>query len=149
MTKQEVLEQLKSVADQYQAAKFAVGCLLAEAKKDPGNLQALVRPNDLKVCLDRLEATYFVMLFAEFESAIRYVWKAQFSKKTRPRMEILLDRIAAKAYVTDTDLGHVHSVRRYRNFLVHGEDFAKSVTLEKARSLLARFFYFMPGPWRV
>jgi len=149
MTKLQVLDQLKRVADQYHAAKFAVGRLLAEAMEDPGNLEALVRPNDLKGCLDRLEATYFVMLFAEFESAIRNVWKAQFRKKTRPRMEILLDRIAAKAYVTDKDLGQVQSVRRYRNFLVHGEDFAASVTLEQAKSLLARFFYSMPGPWRV
>ena len=149
MTKSQVLDQLKRVADQYHAARFAVGHALSAAMRTPHALPATIRPNDLCSCLDRLEATYFVMLFAEFESAIRYVWKAQFSKKTRPRMEILLDRIAAKAYVTDTDLGHVHSVRRYRNFLVHGEDFAKSVTLEKARSLLARFFYFMPGPWRV
>jgi len=147
MTKLQVLDQLKRVADQYHAAKFAVGRLLAEAKKDPRNLQALVRPNDLKGCLDRLEATYFVMLFAEFESAIRNVWKAQFRKKTRPRMEILLDSIAAKAYLTDADLRHVHSVRRYRNFLVHGEDFAASVTLEQAKSLLARFLSFMPGSW--
>ena len=149
MTKSQVLDQLKRVADQYHAARFAVGQALSVAMQTPHGLPATIRPNDLRLCLNRLEATYFVMLFAEFESAIRYVWKAQCRKMTRPPMEILLDRIAAKAYVTDTDLRQVHSVRRYRNFLVHGEDFAESVTLEKAQSLLARFFYFMHGPWRV
>lgn len=147
MTKSQVLDQLKRVADQYHAARFAVERALLAAMRTPHALPAAIRPNDLRLCLNRLEATYLVMLFAEFESAIRYVWKAQCRKMTRPPMEILLDRIAAKAYVTDTDLGHVHSVRRYRNFLVHGEDFAASVTLEQAGSLLARFLSFMPGSW--
>jgi len=147
MTKSQVLDQLKRVADEYHAARFAVGRALSAAMRTPHALPATIRPNDLRLCLNRLEATYLVMLFAEFESAIRRIWSAEFGRKTKPRMEVLLDRVAAKAHVSDTGLGDVHRVRKYRNFLVHGEDFAASVTLEQAGSLLARFLSFMPGSW--
>lgn len=79
---------------------------------------------------------------------MRDAWLFAFGRPTEPRMRDLLDAIAARCYIPDDWLDHVHEVREYRNALIHeGEEKRTRITLATARRYLCRFFSRLPADW--
>ncbi len=106
-----------------------------------------MRPRNLKLADENLEATYIIRMFAEFESAIRSFWKT-IRPKTRTQTESLLDRVGDRCGVPIEVARNVQVVRLYRNKLVHERDQeCETVTIKDTRSRLATYLAFLPREW--
>jgi hypothetical protein len=147
MLRKQVLESMAGVEREYRVAARGVDRLLQQSQSDPTVLgDAAVMPADVRRCLDNLENTYLVRLFAVFEESLREVWAAAFAKTTYPKTKQLLDGCAARQHVRHDDLINAHQVRDYRNAIVHGGQ-ALQITLPQSRAFLCAFFGWMPKHW--
>jgi hypothetical protein len=98
------------------------------------------------LALKNLEGTYVIRLFAEFETGAREYWGAKWA--TDPKAVDLLDGLAARCGIPDTQRDNAHKVRDYRNSLVHERmDEPDVVPIDKARSYLCHFFSYLPPRW--
>jgi len=112
--------------------------------------QAIEKPlfsiGDILKCNSDLAATYIVRIYSEFEVTLRSYWEKGMGKRTRPCAEVLYDRVASRVYVRSDVLDNVHTVREYRNSLVHGGP-ATPVTLGEARKYLCTYISNLPREW--
>ncbi len=101
---------------------------------------------DIKDCNQDLEKTYLVRIYSEFEVTLRDYWEKGLGKRTKPCAQVLIDRIASRSYVQADVLSNVHSVRKYRNSLVHGGPVIP-ITLGESRRYLCQFLSNLPKNW--
>lgn len=67
---------------------------------------------------------------------------------THPRTFDLLDGLAARCGIPDTQRDSAHAVREYRNGLVHErEDDPVVIAIGQARHDLCHFFSYLPQEW--
>jgi hypothetical protein len=141
------LTRIKAVERDYSATRFATDRLVDSARLDPTVLGRLLELRDLLQASDRLEPTYFIRLFAVFESGLRYFWQA-YKPGRRPRTEHLLDGVTSARAIPNDLLVNAHAVRRYRNHLVHEQsEEAEPISLTTARGHLCTFFSRLPPTW--
>jgi hypothetical protein len=141
------LTRIKAVERDYSAARFAIDRLLESARSDQTILRRVLHLRDLTQAWSRLEATYFIRLFAVFESGLRHFWQVQRPGRM-PRTEHLLDRVAAARGIPNDYLVSAHAVRRYRNSLVHEQaEEMEPILLATARGRLCTFFSRLPRTW--
>lgn len=95
-----------------------------------------------------IELTYLVRIFAEFEAALRDVWRLHFKRPSAPPVSALIDSIGAKCGVPDADILEVHQVREYRNSVVHeGVVSSFKLSLGESRNRLCKFMARLPLTW--
>ena len=92
------LTRIKAVERDYSAARFAIERLLESAHSDPTLLRRILPLRDLAQASLRLEATYFIQMFAVFESGLRDFWRTNRPGRM-PRTESLLDGVASARQV--------------------------------------------------
>ena len=140
--------QLESCESRYKAARAATTYFLRACQSDPSHLSSAAgfRVRDIRDCHDDLEHTYLIRMFTIFEATLRAFWKHHFGRKSRPRVSLLMDRIAARSYMRSDHLHIAHKVREFRNTLVHGGT-SKTVGLGEARSHLCKFLSNLPREW--
>jgi hypothetical protein len=128
--------RVKSVESEYRTMRQAVGYFREAVFHEPGILERGSEFRHIDVAADRLELTYFIRLFAEFESALRAYWATQ--KPTKPKLTDLLDGAASRRRIPSTELEFAHAVRKYRNNLVHdSEGSPEPIALAVARGYLS------------
>lgn len=138
--------RIKAVEREYVAMWQAADRLLEAALADPTILLENLRHREIVRASHNLEGTYVVRLFAEFETGVRQYWEANWA--TYPKTADLLDGLAARCGIPDTQRDHAHLVRDYRNSLVHERDEKTEVVpVPLARGYLCRFFSFLPPQW--
>ncbi len=138
--------RIKAVEREYVAMRQAADRFRQAALNDPTILHANLRHGEIVAASEKLEGTYIIRLFAEFESGARQYWNANWD--TEPRTVDLLNGLAARRFIPDTDLENAHRVREYRNDLVHErEDEPEILAIDKARGYLCRFFSYLPSQW--
>ena len=106
----------RPIEREYVSMRLAADRLLEDARRDP---KVLGREIDLRHIVGasvRLEGTYVIRLFAEFETGLRLYWAT--IRETEPPTQHLLDGIAARRAITPERLASAHAVREYRNSLV-------------------------------
>lgn len=139
-------ERIKAVGREFASARKAVDDLLAAMGRGTVKLPARVKVRDVRSMSENLEGTYVVRLFAAFEAGLRSYWTTQ--RKTEPPAKNLIDAVAARRFVADETRNAVHSVRDYRNSLVHESDAAADpVELDLASGNLQEFFARLPFRW--
>jgi hypothetical protein len=144
----EWLTRIKAVERQHAAIRFATERVLEAVRQDPTILQRALEPRDIREASDHLEATYLVRLFAEFESGLRHFWQVARPNRRRTRTEHLLNGIAAARGIPTEFLDNAHTVRKYRNNLVHErEEAVDPVPIALARRHLCLFFSRLPPEW--
>ncbi len=147
--RQNCLNRLRAIEREFLAGRLAARRLKNAIEGDPTLLPPPLTPRDVHRLNSNLEATFLVRLFAEFEAGLREVWADWCQKKTAPRMEELLNSLAARCSISDGQRDHAHAVRKYRNALVHeGSEGATAVSMGDARKYLCTYFSFMPVDWR-
>ena len=133
------IDRLKVVQRECEAVRMALehyGHAVATATVQ---LPRELRPKDLKVATARLEATYVIRMFAEFENQLRHWWTRQV-RPTGPPTEMLIARTVVRQDIPNDVLGPVQDVRSYRNALVHDDaETVDEVTLDSARKVLCRY----------
>ena len=138
--------RIKAVEREYMAMRQAADRLLEAALADPTILLENLRHREIVRASENLERTYVVRLFADFESGARQYWEANWA--TYPKTVDLLDGLAARCGIPDTQRDNAHLVRDYRNSLVHERDEeTDTVPIALARGYLCRFFSFLPPQW--
>lgn len=143
----EWLNRIKSVEREHSAILYATTHLLTQAKNDPTILDRVLRVRDVRFAVEKLEGTYVVRLFAEFETSLRTFWAS--SRGIAPsRTRDLIDGVAAKCKVPHDNIKHAHTVREFRNVLVHErDDLIDALPIATARRYLCIFLNFLPMEW--
>ncbi len=103
---------------------------------------------DLRAFKSNLLDTYFIRLFAEFETGIKDNWKNGLKEDPRTRIMDVIDSLASSRRVLDSVRLNVHAARKWRNRPVHEDDRdATQVELSSARSSFGKFLGFLPDDW--
>jgi hypothetical protein len=89
-------ERIKAVEREYWTVRRAVDRLAVDVTRDPSTLGERPSPRDLRSADENLEGTYFVRMFAEFETGVRSFWKT-----IRPRAHARQPRSCSIGSVTD------------------------------------------------
>lgn len=138
--------RIKTVEREYLIMNQAADRFQRDVQLDPTIVPPDMRHRDIAHAARQLEGTYFIRLFAEFETGSRQFWKTQ--RDSDPRMSDLLDALAARCGIPHAVLENGHLVREYRNSLVHErEDSPQAFSLATARGHLCRFFSRLPEEW--
>ena len=138
--------RMKAVEREHAAMRQAADRLRDAAQRDPSILRESLRHRDIVHASEKLEGTYVIRLFAEFETGARQYWDAKWA--TNPRTGDLISGLAARCGIPDTRRDGCHDVRYYRNSLVHErENDTPKIPISEARSHLCYFFSFLPPQW--
>lgn len=141
----EWMNRVKAVEREHTATRFATDRLLDVARQDPTALTGELKVNDIQAASDRLEGTYIIRLFAEFETSLRMFWKATRGKQSPSRTRDLLESVGAKRKVSNDWIQKAHDVREYRNLLIHErEEEMEPIPIARARSQLCCFLSCLP-----
>src|SRR5205085_1499714 len=134
---------------EFRLVEFGLDRLRMEATADASVLsQFQTGPSLLRRAITLLETTYFIRLFAEFETGLRVAWRRAFGRTSQPQTARLLAAVAARCRVPDQWLADVDAVRQYRNALVHeSDDQVDPISIEVASGRLCRFFSRLPDNW--
>jgi hypothetical protein len=148
MKTHEIIQQIRSCESMCEAGKAATAYFYEVCRSDPSCIPAAAnfRARDIRACHDDLEHTYLARMFAIFEMTLREFWERAVGRQSHPAVNRLMDRIALRCNVAVDHLAMAHSVREFRNALVHGGK-SESVTLGDARSYLCRFLSNLPHEW--
>ncbi len=142
------IERIRAVEREYLAALSAVRLLVDRLRADPnwGESEGW-RARDGANLRDKIEETYLIRLYAEFEAGLRDAW-VNLVRRSHPPMRDLLPAMANWRIPQDW-LDQADEVRVYRNSIVHEGESPEGlgVTLGEARSRLCRFFSRLPENW--
>ncbi len=142
------IDRRKGVEREYWVVRIAMDRFAAEAGHDPTILGRDLRVREIGNASRRLEGTYVVRLFAEFETGLRLFWAAARVAPVPDRIADIVDSIAARQGIADTYRMNTHRVRLYRNRLVHQrEEEGEVIAIETSRSQLCTFVGRMPWDW--
>jgi hypothetical protein len=147
--KQRRLGRMRAIEREWLVASIAAEDLGERLRADPSALAGeRLKIADYRSFRDDLELTYFIRLFAEFEAGLREAWAIAFRQSTTPRMQDLIDSIAARCHISPSWRDDAHNIRAYRNALIHeGGEEAQPIGLREACSGLCRFFSGLPHQW--
>ena len=142
-------ERMKSVEREYQVAEKARTALEEALTYHSGLLTASgLTAVDLRTYRSKLHDTYFIRLFAEFETGLKDYWKNGLREDPSTRIMDVISSIGAKLRILDAWRINAHAARKWRNRLIHEEDAeGDPVTLTEARRYLGRFFGSLPENW--
>jgi hypothetical protein len=142
------LDRLKAVEREYRIVRLGTDRLAVEAALDPTILGRALRVREIGPASQRLEGTYVVRLFAEFETALRLFWTSTRTTPVPDRIADIVDSIAARQGIADGYRMDTHRVRGYRNRLVHQrEEDGEVVAMVSSRRYLCTFLGKMPLNW--
>jgi hypothetical protein len=145
-SRDEGFTRMKAVEREYAAMRQAAVQFLAKVRQDPTIIRSDAQTRDVERASERLEGTYVIRLFAEFESGLRSYWKTV--RPTQPPTKDLIDGISARHHIPTDLIGKVHDAREYRNSLVHErEDAAEPISVSECRRRLFTYFSRLPTTW--
>jgi hypothetical protein len=140
------LLRLRAVENEYLSCRAALTYAIREwasitsAPEWQGRIQTQARE-----ALDRLESTYVIRLFSEFEAILRDHWTATESADCPDRVEDLINRLGSSHRVPAAVRQQSHDVQYYRNALLHrAARRVGAVSFGDARRSLNRFLAVLP-----
>lgn len=147
------IKRIKQIEREFLATQFATIRLLTELNRDPSILPlgTAIQPRDVRQALLRLDSTYIIRVFAEFETGLRHYWAI--ARETNPpyRTQDLMDGVAARNRIAVNQRENAHAVRRHRNNVLHFEvdpETEDSLTVSAARQHLCQFLSYLPRHWQ-
>jgi hypothetical protein len=143
----EWMQRIKAVEREYGAIRFGTERLLIAVDDDPSILADQVKRPDIRTASERLEGTYIVRVFSEFETALRHFIRV-FHIRRPSGTEALINRVRDRGHVPQIDADAVHRVREYRNALVHERSKPGSpVTIRETTKFLCIFLSRLQRLW--
>lgn len=138
------LRRLKEVEREFLATKFATQDTLRRVRLDPCVLVNGVKTVDLVRSVDNLDGTFTVRIFSVFETGLREYWSVVRRKDSPSRARDLIVGTAAYCRIPADREAETHSIREYRNYLVHerDDDFVP-LSLDRTRHHLCFFLSFL------
>jgi hypothetical protein len=140
--------RIKEVEREYKAVRLATDRLLRDFSLDTDVTRAGMQHRDILNASARLEGTYVVRLFAEFETGLRLCWQEVRGKRPPSRTEDLVNGMASYRRIPSDLIADIHAVRTYRNRLIHEREAAGDpIPIGKARGSLCSFLGYLPPNW--
>lgn len=142
----ELFDRLRAVENEYLSCRAALAFAAREwaAVSAAPEWQGRLRSQTMEA-LARLEDTYIIRIFSEFEAILRDYWAATQVTAVPTRVETLINRLGARYRVTAPTREGAHEVQYYRNALVHrAERRARTVSFGDARRALNLFLAELP-----
>ncbi len=140
------LRRIKSIEKEFLAIQVAMKKFMRDLENAAAQLPPLLQRSDFHQALERLEGTYIIRLFAEFEATLRSLWAK--TKSTVPPTRSLLEAVSAKCRIDVEVLRDAQAVREYRNGLVHDRSSkGNELAISRARANLCRYLSFLPLTW--
>ena len=142
----EFLDRLRSVEHEYVACRAALEYAIREWPNVFDSPEWTSRGlGQAQEALRRLEDTYVIRLFSEFEAVLREYWLATVRSAVPVRVDTLMNRLGSRHRVPAQIRAGAHAVQHHRNALVHcGAPAAARVALGNARRALNRFLAVLP-----
>jgi predicted RNA methylase len=112
------ITRVGAVEREYKMVRLAMDRLRQQAMNAPHILTGDQRFRDIDATADRLEGTYIVRVFSEFETALKQFLRAK-KLKVPSKAESLINKVRDKVDISTDHADNVHQVRDYRNALVH------------------------------
>ncbi len=141
------LTRIREVEREYNSAQWATKYVVQAAQADPSILALDLRIRDIRNASDRLQGTYIIRLFAQFETALRAFIAAQ--AKPQPKWaEQLINRVGNLGKIPPDMREKAHTVRKFRNSLVHvNAEAVEPLTMREATSRLCTFLDPLKKMW--
>lgn len=142
------IRSIKAIENEYQVAVIAMNRLSTDAANDPNILGRDLRFRNVKEAHDKLNATYAIRMFAEFETGLRTFWVFTRIEPEPTSVAEIVNRIASKARIVGDFLINAHRVRRYRNRQIHDhQEEGEHLPVVDCRSYLNNYLSRMPMDW--
>lgn len=139
--------RIKAVEREYRAIRFGTDRLIVSVTNDPSILAGQLRRPDLRAASDRLEGTYVVRVFSEFETALHQFTRAFHIHKLRSAAS-LINRVRDRGHIPQPETDDVHRVREYRNVLVHERTTpVPQISIREATRFLCTFLSRIQRIW--
>jgi hypothetical protein len=139
--------RIKAVEREYITARLAMDRLDLHAKDDPVILTGDLRVRDIASSSARLEGTYIIRLFAEFETGLRQFMRA-FKYRIPKSTAVLLNRVKDRVGISKDGAASAHAVRDYRNTLIHDrQQPATPLSVRNATEFLGQFMGWLQRYW--
>jgi ABC-type uncharacterized transport system YnjBCD ATPase subunit len=139
--------RIKAVEREYVVARIAADRLDQQAREDPEVLHGDLRLRDIRMLMERLEGTYLLRAFAEFEQGLRSYLRS-FNIKVPKNAQPVINKVRDRAHIPIDFSDQVHAVRHYRNTLIHDEsDPASPVSMREATKSLGTFLGWLQREW--
>jgi hypothetical protein len=141
------MTRIKAVEREYDLARLAVDRLKQHAMEHPELLAGDKRFRDINTLSDRLEGTYVVRLFSEFETALKHFLRAK-RLKAPTRAELLVNKVRDRIGISIDHANNVHKVRDYRNVLVHDrQELVDIISMRDSTRFLSTFLSWLQRTW--
>lgn len=141
--KYDLIGRVKAVEREYTALRFTTDRILRAIDEGGIDLEEDLKRLDVHRASERLEGTYIIRLFSEFEVALKTILGERKIKKIPREVKPLIDRVASNARFSGSILDNAHMVRDYRNNLVHrlvyGIPDDRKMTIRTVTSYLCTF----------
>jgi hypothetical protein len=142
----EFLDRLRAVENEYLCCHAALTSSVRAwaTVSDMPEWQGRIR-SQAQEALERLESTYIVRLFSEFEAVLREYWTTTEEVVVPDRVEGLINRLGSRYRLPAAVRERAHEVQYYRNALLHrGARRAGVVSFGAARRALNFFLAGLP-----
>lgn len=149
--KYDLIGRVKAVEREHTALRFTTDHVLRSLGEGGIDLEEGLKRLDVNRALERLEGTYIIRLFCEFEVALKTFLRERKVKKIPRAAKPLIDRVASYVRFSGLILDNAHVVREYRNklvhSLVHGIPDDQRLTIRTATSHLCTFLSRSVARW--
>ena len=141
------MSRIRAVERGYEAIRFGTDRLMRAANDDLSILAGPVTRPDIIRASERLEGTYIIRVFSEFETALHHFILAFHIRRPRAA-EALVNRVRVRGTIPRIFTDPVHWGREYRNVLVHERSRPVApVTIREAMHALWRFLSRVQRIW--
>jgi hypothetical protein len=141
--KYDLIGRVKAVEREYTALRFTTDHVLRSLREGGVDLEEDLKRLDVYRASERLEGTYVIRLFSEFEVALKTILRQWKLKKIPRGVKPLINRVASHLKFSGPILDNAHLVRHYRNGLVHNLVYGipddRKTTIRTATSHLCTF----------
>lgn len=102
---------------------------------------------DVRRCLENLEVTYTLRLFATYEAILRDFWLNGLRRRTEPDLKPLMDAIAVRRQIDPASLATARQIRDLRNRVMHSDIKGPRFDFGYCAKALGRYLAWLPPEW--
>lgn len=117
--KYDLIGRVKAVEREHTALRFTTDHVLGSLGEGSVDLVENLKRLDVNRASERLEGTYIIRLFSEFEAVLKTILRERKIQKIPRDAKPLINRVASYFKFAGPILDNAHVVREYRNKLVH------------------------------
>jgi hypothetical protein len=139
--------RVKAVEREYRAIRFGTDRLIASVNDAPSILEGHWDRPDIHTAAAKLEGTYVIRIFAEFETALQQFIRT-FHLRRPGSTEALINRVRDRGRIPQPYADAVHRIRDHRNALVHDRlQPVDPVTIREATRAICTFLSRLDRLW--